>query len=101
MVIQETIALPLKQFILNMIVSGDGDVPIFIETGSGNQSDNKVFGEIAQKYKKLLKFETTIVSDSALYSENNLKLMKEMSWVTRVPSEGGLMTTARRFRGIM
>ena len=85
MVIQETIALPLKQFILNMIVSGDGDVPIFIETGSGNQSDNKVFGEIAQKYKKLLKFETTIVSDSALYSENNLKLMKEMSWVTRVP----------------
>ena len=31
---------------LNMIVSGDGDVPIFIETGSGNQSDKKVFGEI-------------------------------------------------------
>ena len=75
----------LKQFMLNMIVSGDGDVPIFIETGSGNQSDKKVFGEIARKYKKQLKFETTIVSDSALYSENNLKLMKEMSWVTRVP----------------
>ena len=75
----------LKQFLLNMIVSGDGDVPIFIETGSGNQSDKKVFGEIARKYKKQLKFETTIVSDSALYTENNLKLMKEMSWVTRVP----------------
>ncbi len=75
----------LKQFILNMIVSVDGDVPIFIETGSGNQSDKKVFGEIARKYKKQLEFETTIVSDRALYSENNLKLMKEMSWVTRVP----------------
>ncbi len=75
----------LKQFLLNMIVSGDGDVPIFIETGSGNQSDKKVFGEIARKYKKQLKFETTIVSDSALYTENNLKLMKGMSWVTRVP----------------
>lgn len=75
----------LKQFILNLIVSGDGDIPIFIETGSGNQSDKKVFGEIARKYKKQLKFETTIVSDSALYSESNLKLMKEMSWVTRVP----------------
>jgi transposase len=24
-----------------LIVSGDGDVPIFIETGSGNQSDKK------------------------------------------------------------
>ena len=75
----------LKQFMLNMIVSGDGDVPLFIETGSGNQSDKKVFGEIAKKYKKQLKFETTIVSDSALYSKNNLKLMKEISWVTRVP----------------
>ena len=75
----------LKQFILNMIVSGDGDVPIFIETGSGNQSDKKVFGEIARKYKKQLEFETTIVSDSALYTENNLKLIKEISWVTRVP----------------
>ena len=63
----------LKQFILNLIVSGDGDVPMFIETGSGNQSDKKVFGEIARKYKKQLKFETTIVSDSALYSEENLK----------------------------
>lgn len=75
----------LKQFILNMIVSGDGDVPIFIETGSGNQSDKKVFGEIAKKYKKQLEFETTIVSDSALYSKDNLNLMKEIPWVTRVP----------------
>jgi transposase len=68
-----------------MIVSGDGDVPIFIETGSGNQSDKKIFGELAKKYKKQLKFETTIVADSALYSLSNLQLMKEMSWVTRVP----------------
>ena len=75
----------LKQFILNMIVSGDGDVPIFIETGSGNQSDKKVFGELAKKYQKQLEFETTIVSDSALYIEDNLKLMKGISWVTRVP----------------
>ena len=75
----------LKQFLLNLIVSGDGDVPIFLETGSGNQSDKKVFGEIAKKYKKQLEFETTIVSDSALYTANNLKLMEEMSWVTRVP----------------
>ena len=42
----------LKQFMLNMIISGDGDIPIFIETGSGNQSDKKVFGELAKKYKE-------------------------------------------------
>ena len=75
----------LKQFMLNMIVSGDGDVPIFIDTGSGNQSDKKVFGEIAKKYRKQLEFETTIVADSALYSKSNLNLMESMSWITRVP----------------
>ena len=75
----------LKQFMLNMIVSGDGDVPIFIETGSGNQSDKKIFGELAKKYKKQLDFETTIVADSALYSQSNLKLMKDISWISRVP----------------
>lgn len=75
----------LKQFMLNLIVSGDGDIPIFMETGSGNQSDKKVFGELAKKYKQQLDFETTIVADSALYSQSNLKLMKEISWVTRVP----------------
>ena len=58
---------------------------LFIETGSGNQSDKKVFGEIAKKYKKQLTLETTVVSDSALYSENNLKLMRGIAWVTRVP----------------
>ena len=69
---------------LNIIVSGDGDVPIFISTGSGNQSDKKVFGEIARKYRKQLKFKTTIVADSALYSEPNLKLMKGMSQGNRI-----------------
>ena len=83
--IVKEIPTDLKQFMLNMIVSGDGDVPIFIETSSGNQSDKKVFGEIARKYRKQLEFETTIVSDSALYSEHNLKMLKEMPWVTRVP----------------
>ena len=32
-----------------MIVSGDGDVPIFIDTGSGNQSDKKVEARNCQK----------------------------------------------------
>ena len=34
---------------------------------------------------KQLDFETTIVADSALYSQSNLNLMKGISWVTRVP----------------
>jgi transposase len=75
----------LKQFILDLIVTGDGNIPIFIEAASGNQSDKKAFGQIAKNYQKQLNLETTIVGDSALYSKENLGLMKEIKWLTRVP----------------
>jgi len=75
----------LKQFILDLIVTGDGNIPIFIEAASGNQSDKKVFGQIAKNYQQQLKLETTIVADSALYSKDNLKLLQEIKWLTRVP----------------
>ena len=75
----------LKQFILDLIVTGDGNIPVFIEAASGNQSDRKAFGQIAKNYKKQLKLETTIVGDSALYSKDNLELLKQIKWLTRVP----------------
>ncbi len=75
----------LKQFILDLIVTGDGNIPIFIEAASGNQSDKKAFGKIAKNYQKQLKIETTIVGDSALYSKDNLELLKQIKWLTRVP----------------
>jgi transposase len=75
----------LKQFILDLIVAGDGNIPMFIEAASGNQSDKKAFGKIAQKYQQQLKIETTIVGDSALYSKDNLELLKQIQWLTRVP----------------
>ena len=75
----------LKQFILDLIVTGDGNIPVFIEAASGNQSDKKAFGKIAKNYQKQLKLETTIVGDSALYSKENLELLKQIKWLTRVP----------------
>ena len=75
----------LKQFILDLIVTGDGNIPVFIEAASGNQSDKKAFGKIAQDYRKQLKLDTTIVGDSALYSKDNLGLLKEIKWLSRVP----------------
>lgn len=51
----------------------------------GNQSDKKAFGQIAQNYKKHLKLDTTLVGDSALYSKDNLGLLREIKWLTRVP----------------
>ena len=75
----------LKQFILDLIVTGDGNIPVFIEAASGNQSDKKAFGQIAKDYRKQLNLDTTIVGDSALYSKDNLGLLKQIKWLTRVP----------------
>ena len=80
----------LKQFILDLIVTGDGDVPLFLRGADGNAhevrrslSDKAAFGQIAKDYKSLVDFDTMIVSDSALYSDNNLKLIKEIEWLLR------------------
>jgi len=76
----------LKQFMIDLIVSGDGDVPLFLKVGDGNEADKAVFGQIAREFQKPVDFDSLIVGDSALYSKENLKrLMREMRWLSRVP----------------
>ena len=75
----------LKQFIINLICSNDGDVPLFLKIGSGNEIDSHSFGPIVSEYKKQINFETIIVGDSALYTAENLEQMKGIKWITRVP----------------
>ena len=75
----------LKQCILDLIVSSDGDIPLYFRGGSGNESDKAVFGKLLVEYSKQIDFESIMVADSALYSENNLKLMGDIKWISRVP----------------
>ncbi len=75
----------LKQFILDLIVSSDGDIPLFLRVGDGNEQDKAMFGKIASEYKSMIDFETMMVGDSALYTEKNWKLMDGMEWLSRVP----------------
>jgi transposase len=75
----------LKQFIIEMICSGDGDIPIFLKLASGNQADSSCFGKIAVEYQKQLEVNSLIVADAALYTESNLKMMSEIRWLCRVP----------------
>ncbi len=70
---------------IDLIVSGDGDVPLFLKVGDGNEADKAVFGQIAREFQKQVDFDSLIVGDSALYSKENLKLMREMRWLSRVP----------------
>lgn len=75
----------LKQFIIELICSGDGDIPILLKLASGNQADSSCFGQIAVEYQKQIEVNSLIVADSALYTESNLKLMSDLRWLCRVP----------------
>ena len=75
----------LKQFIIEMICSGDGDIPIFLKLASGNQADSSCFGQIAVEYQQQLEVNSLIVADCTLYTESNLKMMSDLRWLCRVP----------------
>jgi len=75
----------LKQCVLDLIVSSDGDIPILIRGGSGNESDEAMFGKILVEYSQQVDFESIMIADSALYSAKNLILIKDLKWISRVP----------------
>jgi transposase len=68
----------LKQCILDLLVSSDGDIALFFRGASVNESDKAVFAQILVKSDKQIDFESIMVADSALYSESNLKLMSNI-----------------------
>lgn len=75
----------LKQFIMDTIVSGDGDVPLYLKIDDGNADDKSVFVERLKEFKKQWTFEGICVADSALYTAENLTAMAGIKWITRVP----------------
>jgi transposase len=75
----------LKQCVLDLIVSNDGELPLFMRTGDGNESDKAVFGKILVEFKRRINLDSIMVADSALYSQENLKIMEDLNWITRVP----------------
>jgi transposase len=50
----------LKQFVMNLICVGDGDIPVLMEIGNGNQSDKARFAELLQRFKEQLLDDTAI-----------------------------------------
>ena len=74
----------LKQFMVDMICSGDGGVPLAINLGNGNQSDQKVFAQRIVAFRQQWDLEGLFVADAALYSEENLERLGNLRWLTRV-----------------
>ena len=56
-----------------------------MRTGDGNESDKAVFGKILSNVKKQIKLDSIMVCDSALYSQENIQLISNLKWITRVP----------------
>ncbi len=75
----------LKQFLINLIASGDGGVPLFLECGNGNDNDQAKFAQLLAKFKKEVDLESIFIADSALYSAENLAAIEHLKWITRVP----------------
>jgi len=75
----------LKQLMLDLICSGDGDVPLLLRVASGNESDSSIFASICQDLKKQLNFDSLMVADSALYTAPNLEMLTNLRWLTPVP----------------
>ncbi|BAZ65690.1 transposase [Fischerella sp. NIES-4106] len=75
----------LKQCVLDLITSSDGDIPLLMRAGDGNEADKAVFGQILVEFKKQINFDSIMVCDSALYSQENLKLIQHLKWISRVP----------------
>ncbi len=44
----------LKQFMLDLICSGDGDVPLYLRVADGNEADKAVFAQIIQEFQQQL-----------------------------------------------
>ena len=75
----------LKQYTMDLICSGDGDIPLWMKMGDGNESDQKQFAKAIKEFKKALKFEGIMVADAALYTQENLQYLGNIKWISRVP----------------
>lgn len=84
----------LKQIFLNLLVSFDGGVPLFMQALDGNSSDSVTFRKTVSDFKsgikKHLQEITYLIADSKFYAEETLKLVKQdVLWISRVPETVG------------
>lgn len=59
----------LKQFIIDMIVTGDGDIPLYLKIDSGNVDDKSVFVSRLKEFRKQWTFEGICVADRTMQRE--------------------------------
>ena len=76
----------LKQFIMDVICAGDGDIPLFLRIADGNEADKAVFAQLMKQFREEWELDSIYVADSALYSADNLQQLGQLRWITLVPA---------------
>jgi transposase len=79
----------LKQFLVNLICSQDGGIPLWFKVGSGNETDSQKFAPLVCSFAEQWQVEGLFVVDAAFYSEPNLQQVGVLQWLTRVPQTLG------------
>ena len=76
----------LKQFTMALITSGDGDVPLYLRVGNGNDVDQAVFTKVMREFQQQWKAAEpeVYVADAALYGEQNIEALGQTPWISRV-----------------
>lgn len=75
----------LKQFVVDLMTSKDGGIPLFLRVADGNEVDQAVFAELLRAFKAELDLDALFVADSALYSAGSLESLRGLRWLCRVP----------------
>lgn len=104
--------LHCKQIVHELIVSGDGDVPLLFRAHSGNENDVTIMRERLENLKRCLVSANAadlmpkiLVADCKLYTQESIAIAQreKTTWVTRVPDTvketGECVERALRGRG--
>jgi transposase len=75
----------LKQFVVNLMCSADGGVPLWLQVADGNQSDRQQFAQLMSQFADSWQMESLFVIDAAFYSESNIQQVGSLKWISRVP----------------
>jgi len=77
----------LKQVVVQLITSQKSALPVWLEVLSGNSSDKETFPLSVEAYNRQLGESEApyYVMDSAGYAADNLKTLKDLRWLRRVP----------------
>ena len=81
----------LKQFVISLISSQDGAVPLLAKTISGDSSDKTHFQEQLKHIKQQIiesEAHSYYVADSALYTRSTIEAISpKLFWISRVPNQ--------------